>query len=898
MADQRSYPQAPQQPENHLQSHQPLHQQHHNGNEQQHHHHPKYPSSHNPSTTKSEAAESMTGSSDQHSAYQHPQHLSPRQSYTPRPDQRSQYRGHHRMADDDEDDDDEDDLDEDEDEDHPGFQSTYHSAYNTAYNSAYNSCDESEDVNMDGVVIKEDSNDQDMAEPPSTSVSSSSSFASFPNSQHSSQPHYTHHQPAPHPPQTPHLQQHQHRHSQHEQHRQSSQSSLSSNSTPSSTPSSNTKPTTLANIKPRPALRPLLPSRPTSPQPLIGRPGSHASEMTASKDTSKTQSSSLSPASGTSGTGTGTSASTGKTRQSAYKINGLNILNRNSLDSRTALEMIRRRRENHNHVERRRRDTLNSTILQIAEILPNCSSTAKLNKGTILRLALDHLRALHTENHSLRSENAALRFFYQGSQMRRHGPQGPAGSQSHPGQQGPAHSQHPHASTSRGVVSSSSGISTPPIIPGPGQGTIPCLASSAPPPSGQSQAQFGTNVPGIPRSTPGSAANSPPGQHTPYPGPSAPVAVGAVNNKRSMSTSGHLHPILPKSQASKISPSSSPRPRLLPHPSPNGVKPYSDAIRLGPSPLSSPCSSPPLAPMTISQSPSGTASTNLNALASALPTVPASHQHSAAVSAAAAAAAAAASAASHDGGHSSRSHMPMSTSTSVTQATAARHHKSSGIGGSFSSSGHSIAQQQHGTLPMIGLSGSSGAGSDMKVRKHSAQHSAHSSMSSSSATSSGTPSATTSPYTSPYPAPQNHQPHQQGYAGGYSPSSHPNYNAPLHPAPSLQPNHGQQQQQHYGHHPHHPPQGSSVTLPSIGTVTNPSSPMVSPHQAPHTMSSLSLPAPMSLPAPVMAHDSYAKHQHQHQHQGYGHGHGPGHPHTHGHPHPHDSVPILPPLAPR
>ncbi|KAI8596853.1 hypothetical protein EDD21DRAFT_293194, partial [Dissophora ornata] len=89
---------------------------------------------------------------------------------------------------------------------------------------------------------------------------------------------------------------------------------------------------------------------------------------------------------------TTTTNSTGKTRQSAYKINGLNILNRNSLDSRTALEMIRRRRENHNHVERRRRDTLNSTILQIAEILPNCSSTAKLNKGTILRLALDHLR--------------------------------------------------------------------------------------------------------------------------------------------------------------------------------------------------------------------------------------------------------------------------------------------------------------------------------------------------------------------------------------------------------------------------------------------------------------------------------------------------------------------------
>ncbi|KAG0350563.1 hypothetical protein BG005_009897 [Podila minutissima] len=227
------------------------------------------------------------------------------------------YRGHQRTLED-EDDDDEDDDDHDDDDEHSGFQTTYHSAYNTAYNSAYNS--ESEDVNMDGVAIKED-RDDDMTDAPS--------------SVHPSSP--------------------------------------STKSAPSSVPQP------LANIKPRPALRPLLPSRPTSPQPLNLTRGV-SSDM--AKDASSTSTSSSKPA---------TTAS-GKTRQSAYKINGLNILNRNSLDSRTALEMIRRRRENHNHVERRRRDTLNSTILQIAEILPNCSSTAKLNKGTILRLALDHLR--------------------------------------------------------------------------------------------------------------------------------------------------------------------------------------------------------------------------------------------------------------------------------------------------------------------------------------------------------------------------------------------------------------------------------------------------------------------------------------------------------------------------
>ncbi|KAF8940144.1 hypothetical protein BGZ58_007621 [Dissophora ornata] len=279
--------------------------------------------------------------------------------------------------------------------------------------------------------------------------------------------------------------------------------------------------------------------------------------MDASKDSlsNNAHSSVSASTSGTSvsGPNTTTTNSTGKTRQSAYKINGLNILNRNSLDSRTALEMIRRRRENHNHVERRRRDTLNSTILQIAEILPNCSSTAKLNKGTILRLALDHLRALHTENHSLRSENAALRFFYQGSQSRRNGPQGPGSVQGHPGTVPP---QPPH-NGARAGASSSSGMNTPPIIPGPGQGTIPSLAASAT--QIQPHAQFGANVTLI--SVPGSTANSPPGQHSAHLGPSSVTAsstssASTVPNgnsaiRRSMSASGHLHPIMPKSQPSK-----------------------------------------------------------------------------------------------------------------------------------------------------------------------------------------------------------------------------------------------------------------------------------------------------------------------------------------------------------
>ncbi|KAF9581426.1 hypothetical protein BGW38_001549, partial [Lunasporangiospora selenospora] len=43
----------------------------------------------------------------------------------------------------------------------------------------------------------------------------------------------------------------------------------------------------------------------------------------------------------------------------AYDVGGVNILNKKAVDSKTALDKIRRRRETHNRVERRRRDCIN-----------------------------------------------------------------------------------------------------------------------------------------------------------------------------------------------------------------------------------------------------------------------------------------------------------------------------------------------------------------------------------------------------------------------------------------------------------------------------------------------------------------------------------------------------------
>lgn len=56
------------------------------------------------------------------------------------------------------------------------------------------------------------------------------------------------------------------------------------------------------------------------------------------------------------------------------------------------IDRIQKRRENHNHVERRRRDCINNTILELSHIIPNASLPGqKLNKGNVLKLAVDHI---------------------------------------------------------------------------------------------------------------------------------------------------------------------------------------------------------------------------------------------------------------------------------------------------------------------------------------------------------------------------------------------------------------------------------------------------------------------------------------------------------------------------
>ncbi|KAI9487842.1 MAG: hypothetical protein EXX96DRAFT_473971 [Benjaminiella poitrasii] len=90
-------------------------------------------------------------------------------------------------------------------------------------------------------------------------------------------------------------------------------------------------------------------------------------------------------------------------KQTAYRVNGVNILNRNNLDSKTAIERIQRRRENHNHVERRRRDNINNIIFELSSVVPNAIQQGqKPNKGNILKLSLDYIKELQAENNMLK----------------------------------------------------------------------------------------------------------------------------------------------------------------------------------------------------------------------------------------------------------------------------------------------------------------------------------------------------------------------------------------------------------------------------------------------------------------------------------------------------------------
>ncbi|KAG0023470.1 hypothetical protein BGZ80_009337 [Entomortierella chlamydospora] len=94
----------------------------------------------------------------------------------------------------------------------------------------------------------------------------------------------------------------------------------------------------------------------------------------------------------------------------AYDVGGVNILNKKPVDSKTALDKIKRRRETHNRVERRRRDCINQLIEELTSLLPrdDDDSQSKCHRVNVLRTAVAHIQKLTQQNEDLNRQLAVL----------------------------------------------------------------------------------------------------------------------------------------------------------------------------------------------------------------------------------------------------------------------------------------------------------------------------------------------------------------------------------------------------------------------------------------------------------------------------------------------------------
>ncbi|KAI8363902.1 hypothetical protein BD560DRAFT_403854 [Blakeslea trispora] len=89
-------------------------------------------------------------------------------------------------------------------------------------------------------------------------------------------------------------------------------------------------------------------------------------------------------------------------------VHGVNILNKISLDSDTAMSRIKQRRETHNRVERRRRDNLNTLVNRLSDIVPRTSNEKsggeKCHRAKVLRYAIEYIQNIQQENNELREQ--------------------------------------------------------------------------------------------------------------------------------------------------------------------------------------------------------------------------------------------------------------------------------------------------------------------------------------------------------------------------------------------------------------------------------------------------------------------------------------------------------------
>ncbi|KAI8082255.1 hypothetical protein BDF21DRAFT_417453 [Thamnidium elegans] len=95
-------------------------------------------------------------------------------------------------------------------------------------------------------------------------------------------------------------------------------------------------------------------------------------------------------------------------QQTKLVVHGVNILNKISIDSDTAMSRIKQRRETHNRVERRRRDNLNTLVNELSDLVPrSCiekSGGEKCHRAKVLKYAIEYIKTIQGENTRLRGQ--------------------------------------------------------------------------------------------------------------------------------------------------------------------------------------------------------------------------------------------------------------------------------------------------------------------------------------------------------------------------------------------------------------------------------------------------------------------------------------------------------------
>ncbi|ORX92611.1 hypothetical protein K493DRAFT_376608 [Basidiobolus meristosporus CBS 931.73] len=97
-------------------------------------------------------------------------------------------------------------------------------------------------------------------------------------------------------------------------------------------------------------------------------------------------------------------------KRESYVMHGIDILNKDNVDSEAVIDRMQQQREQHNRVERRRRDLINSSIEELSGMIPLARDHGvKFARGNVLRLTIDFIKELQQEVMLLKSENENLR---------------------------------------------------------------------------------------------------------------------------------------------------------------------------------------------------------------------------------------------------------------------------------------------------------------------------------------------------------------------------------------------------------------------------------------------------------------------------------------------------------